>query len=180
MEPVHSSHSSRRTISLIYPTNSRLIFLPRTPYVQLVIIHTRRSSMLNRFGPRHCWVLTMLVIVLASPVFAGWVVLDKQYQPAGLETIYFDPDQIQRTGDRATLRQLTDLKWNNTSRFLSLKTHKEYDCTNSRVRTLQVIEFSRQMGTGRSRSGYIENGNWKAIGSPGADLALWKAACRKP
>lgn len=122
----------------------------------------------------------MLVIVWVSPVFAGWVVLDKQYQPAGLETIYFDPDQIQRIGDRATLWQLTDLKWNNTSRFLSLKTHKEYDCTNSRVRTLQVIEFSRQMGAGRSRSGYIENGNWKTISSPGADLALWKAACRKP
>ncbi|MBS0149778.1 MAG: hypothetical protein JSR31_02490 [Nitrospira sp.] len=122
----------------------------------------------------------MALIVWASPVFAGWVAIEKQYQPAGLETIYFDPEQVQRTDIRATLWQLTDLKWNSTTRFLSLKTHKEFDCANSRVRTLQVIEFSRQMGTGRSRSGYIENGNWQAIGTQGADHALSKAACGKP
>lgn len=122
----------------------------------------------------------MALIVWASPVFAGWVAVEKQYQPAGLETIYFDLEQVQRTDIRATLWQLTDLKWNSTTRFLSLKTHKEFDCANSRVRTLQVIEFSRQMGTGRSRSGYIENGNWQAIGAQGADRALSKAACGKP
>ncbi|MFO0779023.1 MAG: hypothetical protein U0223_15650 [Nitrospira sp.] len=124
--------------------------------------------------------LTTLLISFAGPVFAGWVALEKHDQPAGLETIYFDPEQVQRTGAFATLWQLTDLKWNSTTRFLSLKTLKQFDCANARVRTLQVIEFSRQMGSGRSRSGYIENGNWQAIGTQGSNLALWQTACGKP
>ncbi|MBH0202842.1 MAG: hypothetical protein HP496_11245 [Nitrospira sp.] len=125
--------------------------------------------------------LFLLTIFLLhySPAYAGWLAVEKQYQPAGLETLYFDPEQIQRTGTRATLWQLTDLTWNSTTRFLSLKTHKEFDCMNSRVRVLQVIEFSRQMGTGRSRSGYIANGNWQPIDAPSADHALWKVACGK-
>lgn len=135
--------------------------------------------MSNRFVPSLLCLLTVVLTVWASPGFAGWVAIEKQHQPAGLETIYIDPEQIQRTGTRATLWQLTDLKWNNTTRFLSLKTHKEFDCANSRVRTLQVIEFSRQMGTGRSRSGYIENGNWQTIGTHGVDHALFKTACGK-
>ncbi len=126
-----------------------------------------------------CLFLTAVLIVCAELAFAGWVAIEKPSQPAGLETIYFDPEQIQRKGTSTTLWQLTDLKWNSTTRFLSLKTHKEFDCGQSRVRILQVIEFSRQMGTGRSRSGYIENGNWQPIGELGADYALWKAACGK-
>lgn len=143
-------------------------------------IYLTRHSMSNRIVPSPLCLLSVVLIVWANPVFAGWIAIEKEYQPAGLETIYVDPEQIQRTDTRATLWQLTDLKWNNTTRFLSLKTHKEFDCANSRVRTLQVIEFSRQMGTGRSRSGYIENGNWQAIGTQGANHALSKAACGKP
>ena len=135
--------------------------------------------MSNRIVPSLLCLLSVVLIVWASPVIAGWIAIEKQHQPAGLETIYVDPEQIQRTDTRATLWQLTDLKWNNTTRFLSLKMHKEFDCANSRVRTLQVIEFSRQMGTGRSRSGYIENGNWQTIGTHGVDHALFKTACGK-
>lgn len=133
----------------------------------------------NKLDSRKCFFLTAVLIGGAGPVCAGWVAMGKQYQPAGLETIYVDPDQIQRKGTHATLWQLTNLKWNNTTRFLSLKTHKEFDCDQSRMRVLQVIEFSRQMGTGRSRSGYIENGNWQPIEEPDANHARWKAACGK-
>ncbi len=135
--------------------------------------------MRNQFGSNPCYWLIMVLLVWTSPVVAGWVAIEKPSQTAGLETIYVDPEQIHRTGTHATLWQLTDLKWNSTTRFLSLKTHKEFDCTNSRVRVLQVIEFSRQMGTGRSRSGYIENGNWQTIGEATLDRALGKVACGK-
>jgi len=111
------------------------------------------------------------------PVYAEWVVLEKQYQPTGLETVSFDPNTIQRAGGRAALWHLTDIKWNSTTRFLSSKTHKEFDCGGSRVRVLQVIEFSRQMGTGRSTPGYIKNGGWQGIESHSADRALSSTAC---
>ena len=52
------------------------------------------------------------------------------------------------------------------TRFLSTKTHKEFDCEHPRVRALQVIEFSCQMGTGRSKPGYIETGSWQPVEEP--------------
>jgi hypothetical protein len=67
---------------------------------------------------------------------------------------------------------LTVLKWNNTTRFLSVKTHKEFDCEQSLVRVLQVIEFSRQMGTGRSAASYIESGNWQPVEKRSVNHAL--------
>jgi hypothetical protein len=105
------------------------------------------------------------------------VAVEKQYQSTGLETLYFDPALIHRDGNRATLRQLTDIKWNSATRFLSLKTHKEFDCKQSRVRVLQVIEFSHQMGTGRSAACYIESGNWQPVEARNVNHTLWKAAC---
>jgi len=123
--------------------------------------------------------ITLLILLSPGPVYAAWEALEKQYQPTGLETLYFDPETIHREGTRATLWQLTDLKWNSTTRFLSFKTHKEFDCEQPRVRVLQVIEFSRQMGTGRSASGYIESGNWRPIAERSDNHALWKEACGK-
>lgn len=121
----------------------------------------------------------LLILLDAGPVYARWEALDKQYQPTGLETLYFDPKTIRHEGTRATLWQLTDLKWNSTTRFLSFKSHKEFDCEQPRVRVLQVIEFSRRMGTGRSAAGYIENGNWQWVEERSVNHTLWKAACGK-
>lgn len=123
--------------------------------------------------------IILLMLLSSGQVYAGWETLEKQYQPIGIETLYFDPETIYREGTRATLWQLTDLKWNSTTRFLSFKTHKEFDCEQPRVRVLQVIEFSRQMGTGRSTPGYIESGSWKPVEERSVNHALWKTACRK-
>lgn len=123
--------------------------------------------------------IALLILLNSVPVYARWEAIEKQYQPPGLETLYFDPETIHHEGTRATLWQLTDLKWNSTTRFLSFKTHKEFNCEQSRVRVLQVIEFSRQMGTGRSASGYIENGNWQPVEARSVNHALWKMACGK-
>jgi len=124
-------------------------------------------------------IFIVLLMLSSEPIYAGWLAVEKQYQPTGLETLYFDPAAIHRDGNRATLWQLTDIKWNGTTRFLSLKTHKEFDCEQPRVRVLQVIEFSRQMGTGRSAASYIENGNWQPVEEHSLNHALRKAACGK-
>jgi hypothetical protein len=122
-------------------------------------------------------ILITLLMLGSEPVLAGWVAVEKQYQPAGRETVYFDPETIDRQGQRVAIWQLTDMQWNNTTRFLSTKTHKEFDCAKSRVRVLQVLEFSRQMGTGKSASGYIEDGRWQPVETRSVNQALWKAAC---
>ena len=124
--------------------------------------------------------LLTIFLLHDGQVYAGWLAVEKRYQPIGLETLYFDPETIRRNGIRATLWQLTDFRWNNTTRFLSTKTHKEFDCEHPRVRALQVIEFSCQMGTGRSKPGYIETGSWQPVEEPTINHAFLKAACRKP
>lgn len=63
--------------------------------------------------------LLTIFLLHYGPVYAGWLAVEKQYKPADLETLYFDPEQIHRNGIRVTLWQLTDLKWNNTTRPLS-------------------------------------------------------------
>lgn len=118
-------------------------------------------------------------LVTCSPASAGWVAVEKPFKPGSRETVYFDPDTIHRNGVRASLWQLTDITWNNITRYLSSKTHKEFDCEKSRVRTLQVIEFSRQMGTGRSATGYIENGNWQTVAAGSTNDMLMKKVCGK-
>ncbi len=90
--------------------------------------------------------LLTIFLLHSGPVYAEWLAVEKQDQPIGLETLYFDQETIHRNRIRTTLWQLTDLKWNNTTRFLSTKTHKEFDCEHPRVRVLQVIDFSPQTG----------------------------------
>ena len=124
--------------------------------------------------------LLTIFLLHYGPVYAGWLTVEKQYQPIGLVTLSFDPETIHRNGIHATLWQLTNLKWNNTTRFLSTKTHKEFDCEHPRVLVLQVIEFFRQMGTGRSKPGYIETWSWQPVEERTVNHAFWKAAYRKP
>jgi len=116
------------------------------------------------------WLLITLLVLSRGPVHAEWVAVKKHYQVPGRETVYFDPDTIRREEHRVTLWQLTDIKWMEgalTPRLLSIKTHKQFDCMNNRLRVLAVTEFSRQMGTGKQADGYIENGNWLPV-EPGS------------
>lgn len=126
--------------------------------------------------------LVALSALVPSPVSASWVAVDKRYQTPSTQTVYFDPDTIHQDGHLATLWQLVDVKWADgapTPRFLSAKTHKQFDCARPRFRVLEIVQFSRQMATGKSWNGYIENGNWQPVEPQTVDHALWEAACRK-
>ena len=97
--------------------------------------------------------------------------------------VYFDPDTIRQDGNRVKLWQLADIKWiygTPTPRFFSAKTHKEFDCARPRLRVLVIVEFSRQMGTGKSAAGYIENGNWQPVEARSVNQTLWEVTCGKP
>lgn len=114
---------------------------------------------------------------------AEWVALEKHYQPQGKQTVYFDPESLLREDNWVTLWELVDTKWMGeppTPRYLSAKTHKQFDCVRWQFRILAVIEFSRQMTKGKSASGYIRNGGWQRIEPKSADQGLAEIACRKP
>jgi hypothetical protein len=129
----------------------------------------------------------LLVIILAlssGPVYAGWVAVEKDYFSPGLQTLYVDPDTITKDGNLVSLWQLTDYKWmqgnpRGTPRFLSTKTHKQFDCTNQRLRMLAFTEFSRHMGTGIMANGSVDTAVWLSIEPESVNQALAEIACGK-
>ena len=80
-----------------------LDFLPATPYAIKNGIVLDDSIDLTGYAAMKQLFLLSILILSSEPVFAGWVVVEKQYQTAGLEAAYFDPEMIHRNGNRATL-----------------------------------------------------------------------------
>ncbi len=134
------------------------------------------------------WSLIILLLLCSGPAYAEWVAIEKRYQTPGLHTVYFDPDTIHREGHLVTICQLTDYKSMqgnaglgrfglNPSRFLSTKTHKQFDCIERRLRLLAYMEFLRPMGTDRRNHGYVDKDNWLPIKPESINQALWEVVC---
>jgi hypothetical protein len=107
-----------------------------------------------------------------------------------LQTVYIDPDSVRREESLVTIWQLIDFKWMQgnagmgplgfgPNRFLSTKTHKQFDCEEKRVRLLAFTEFSRQMGTGIATNGYVDKDHWLPVELESINQALWEVACGK-
>jgi hypothetical protein len=137
-----------------------------------------------------CWSLITLLVLSSVPAYAEWVAVEKDYLLPGLQTVYVDPDTIRREGNLVTIWQLIDFKQMQgnagmgplgfgPNRFLSTKTHKQFDCAGKRLRLLAFTEFSRGMGTGIPANGYVDHGNWIPVEPNSINQALWDVACGK-
>jgi hypothetical protein len=136
------------------------------------------------------WSLITLLVLSSVPAYAEWVAVEKDYLLPGLQTVYVDPDTIRREGNLVTMWQLIDFKLMQGNagmgpfgfgphRFLSTKTHKQFDCAGKRLRLLAFTEFSRGMGTGTPANGYVDHGNWIPVEPESINQALWNVACGK-
>ena len=130
------------------------------------------------------WSLITLLFLSSSPAYAEWVAVEKDYLLPGLQTLYVDPDSIRREGNLVTIWQLIDFKWMQGSargpaRFLSTKTHKQFDCEEKRLRLLAFTEYSRNMETGISADGLVDTGNWILVEPESMNQALWEVVCGK-
>jgi hypothetical protein len=128
------------------------------------------------------WLLTTLLVLNSASVYAEWVAVEKDYLSPGLQTVYIDPDSIRREGNFVTVWQLIDFKWMQGSargpaRFMSTKTHKQFDCAGKRVRLLAFTEYSHSMGTGIQVDGHIDSGHWMSVEPDSMNYALWEVAC---
>ena len=108
--------------------------------------------------------LIIFLCLSSIPAYAEWVAVEKDYLLPGLQTVYVDPDSIRREGSLVTIWQLIDFTWMQGNakapqRFLSTKTQKQFDCAEHRLRLLAFTEFSRGIGTGIPRGGYVNKGN---------------------
>ncbi len=128
--------------------------------------------------------LITLLLLSSGSVYAQWVEIDKEYQSPGLQTVYIDSATIRREGHLVTMVILVDWKWaqgngRGTHRFLSTKTHKQFDCAGKRLRLLAFTEFLGHMGTRRPAGGYVDKDHWLPVRPGTIDQALWEFACRK-
>jgi len=130
------------------------------------------------------WALIAFLVLSNVPAYAEWVAVEKDYLLPGLQTVYVDPDSIRREGNLVTLWQVIDFKWMQGSargptRFLSTKTHKQFDCAEQRLRLLAFTEFSHRMATGVRADAYVDTGNWLPVEPESINRALWEVACGK-
>ena len=130
------------------------------------------------------WSLITLLLLSSGSAYAAWVAVEKNYLLPGLQTLYVDPATIRRDGNLVAVWQLVDFKWMQGSargpaRFLSTKTHKQFDCAKPRLRLLAFTEYSRNMGTGISVDGLVDTGNWILVEPESINQALWEVVCGK-
>ena len=129
------------------------------------------------------WLLISLLLLSNEPVHAEWVAVKKNNDLAGIMTVFFDPDTINRKGNLVKLWQLIDFKsmqgGRSPSRFSSTKIQKEFDCVEERLRVLALTDFWGNMGTGEPTGAYVDGGNWVAVEPDSIDQALWEIACNK-
>ena len=110
------------------------------------------------------WGLVAPLFLSTVPAYAEWQAVEKDYHAPGLQTVYIDPESIRREGDLVTMLQLIDFTWMQGNprgpiRFLSTKTHKQFDCAEKRLRLLAFTEFSGGMGKGLLAHGYVDKDN---------------------
>ena len=129
------------------------------------------------------WCLITLLVLSRGPASAEWVPVEQQYQSPGLQTVYVDPANMRREGNLVALWQLTDYTWmqggRKSTRFLSTKTHKQFDCVGKSLRLLAYREFLGHMGTGRQNEGYVDEDHWLPVKPDSIDHDLWEVACSK-
>lgn len=96
-------------------------------------------------------------------------------------TLYVEPDTIHRNGDAVELWALLDFKTLQTvpsPPYLSVKSRREIDCAEERIRLLGLTVFAGHMGTGEVVYSYSDSRDQGISVEPGSVAeSLWKFVC---
>ena len=128
--------------------------------------------------------LITLLALSARTVYAEWVPVDGKFEEGPTPyTVYVDLDSIRRNGDVVKLWALMDFKTIQTEptpSHLSVKSQREFNCTDEHVRLLALTAFSGHMGKGNAVYSYSDSKDQGiAIESDSVAQRLWKFACGK-
>lgn len=94
-------------------------------------------------------------------------------------TVYVDPASILRTGNRATLLELTDYRItpDSTKPYMSVRRSYQFDCVEQALQTLSILNFSGKMGGGEIVLTINEPTNWLLFLPGSVGEILSKIAC---
>lgn len=117
-------------------------------------------------------------MALSGPVAADWMIVNDNDDYIA----YADAASIFRMDQRVRMSDLVDLKSARSSPLgnwhASSKAQSEFDCQNSRMRTIAFALHAGQMGEGEVVESVAESNSWLPI-TPGTLLnMLWQFACR--
>jgi hypothetical protein len=116
-----------------------------------------------------------------KPVYAEWVEVGGKVEE-GL-TVYLELDTLSRSGGVVKFWELWDFKSTRTEPkppHLSVKSQREFDCTNKRGQLLAVTAFSGNMGSGKVVYSYSEFNDQGISVEPGSVAeSVWKVVCGK-
>lgn len=125
-------------------------------------------------------VLMILLAVVSDNAMAKWVSVGQTEH----ETYYVNKATIHKSGNTVKMWSLIDYKaaqhTSDGELYLSSKAQTEYDCEESRMRSLIVIWSSGYMGTKyavMSRSN--KSGEWTPVAPDSPDALLRTIACGK-
>jgi len=107
----------------------------------------------------HKAVLILLLIAVASPVWAEW----SKTGEANDRTSYIDYTSLRKNGHLVKAWGLVDLKKKEEIGHSSLVFINEFDCREERRRKLSVYFFSGQMGLGETIAKLTEPEEWEYI-----------------
>ena len=121
--------------------------------------------------------LALALAALSCNSEAEWVIVydNDEY------IAYADPATVSREGHLVQMSDLIDLKSSQSSPYgkqhASSTAQSEFDCQNSRIRTIAFSLHSGQMGEGDVVESIAESSRWLPV-APGTLLnVLWLLAC---
>jgi len=123
--------------------------------------------------------LLMLLAVATGSAAAQWTEIRRNDQ----QTLYVVPATMRKVGDSVKLWALTDYGTAVASAdkaYRSEIAQKEYDCKESRSRTLFRSAHPGNMGGGGAVEINAGPGSWGPVSPGSGDETLWKMACGTP
>jgi hypothetical protein len=116
-----------------------------------------------------------LLLTSSTDAAAGWTKASESQAGTG----YIDAASIVRSGDNATMWELTDYKVvpDPDNPYKSVKRQFEFDCKDKRIRLLSSNSVCRQYGSGSTVTTASQTGQWVSVIPASVGQILWTTAC---
>lgn len=122
--------------------------------------------------------LIAMTALVTLPALAGWTAIHQEQTSAGSVTTYIDWDTLRVKGNSRRVWTLVDRQLSTSGEPLSLRSLREFDCQEERIRTWQSESFVTRMASGRpTSSSNGEPSNWTFIAPNTVGDGLLRAAC---
>lgn len=123
-----------------------------------------------------------VLLLSTGAASAEWTKIGAASKAADAFTLYVDLATIQRNGKLVRMWDLQDFKQPQTlgeQKYLSEKTHLEFDCEAKKARILAIVDFSGQMAAGEIIYSDGDASDWTVVVAKTTGEMEWNAACGK-